>query len=82
MSYVNYLNLNRCYKKKLFCTVCILSLALTLHQVMLVFGLHQVVLRRRRGQVLDHGEAEDEEKNVPGLHRASVRLLMADDTSR
>ena len=46
---------------------------------MLVFGLHQVVLRRRRGQVLDHGEAEDEEKNVPGLHRASVRLFLADD---
>ena len=51
---------------------------------MLVFGLHQVVLRRRQGQVQDHGEAEDEdkEKNVPGLHRVSVRLLMADDTSR
>ena len=48
---------------------------------MLVFGLHQVVLRRRQGQVQDHGEAEDEdkEKNVPGLHRVSVRLLMADD---
>ena len=35
--------------------------------------------RRRRGLVLDHGEAEDEEQNVPGLHRPCVRLFMADD---
>ena len=37
------------------------------------------MLRRRRGLVLDHSEAEEEEEDVPGLHVASVWLLMADD---
>ena len=49
-----------------------LSLAFSLDQVMLVFGLNQVVLRRRQGLVLDHGEAEDEEDHLH-LHGASDR---------
>ena len=36
--------------------------------------------RRRRGLVLDHGEAEEEEQNVPaGLHGACVQLFLPDD---
>ena len=36
--------------------------------------------RRRRGLILDHGEAEEEEQNVPaGLHRACVQLFLPDD---
>ena len=36
--------------------------------------------RRRRGLILDHGEAEEEEQNVPaGLHGACVRLFLLDD---
>ena len=49
-----------------------LSLAFSLDQVMLVFGLNQVVLRRRQGLILDHGEAEDEEDHLH-LHGASDR---------
>ena len=49
-----------------------LSLAFSLDQVMLVFGLNQVVLRRRQGLVLDHGKAEDEEDHLH-LHGASDR---------
>ena len=37
------------------------------------------MLRPNQGLVLDHGEAEDEEEDVSGLHGASVRLLLADD---
>ena len=48
-----------------------LSLALRLDQVMLAFALNQVLLRRR-GLVLDHGEAEDEEDHLH-LHGASDR---------
>ena len=36
--------------------------------------------RRRRGLILDHGEAEEEEQNVPaGLHGACVQLFLPDD---
>ena len=56
-----------------------LSLAFSFHQVMLAFTLNQVLLRRRRGLVLDHGEAEDEEDHLH-LHGASDRLFLADDT--
>ena len=36
--------------------------------------------RRRRGLILDHGEAEEEEQNVPaGLHGACVRLFLPDE---
>ena len=55
-----------------FSTFSHLSLVFSLHQVMLVFGLNQVVLRRRQGLVLDHGEAEDEEDHLH-LHGASDR---------
>ena len=56
-----------------------LSLALRLDQIMLAFALNQVLLRRRQGLVLDHGEAEDEEDHLH-LHGASDRLFLADDT--
>ena len=49
-----------------------LSLAFSLHQVMLAFTLNQVLLRRCQGLVLDHGEAEDEEDHLY-LHGASDR---------
>ena len=52
-----------------------LSLAFSFHQVMLAFTLNQVVLIRRQGLVLDHGEAEDEEEDAPDLHSVSVRLF-------
>ena len=42
----------------------------------IVFGLNQIMLRRHRGLVLDHGKAEDEEEDVPGHHGASVQLFM------
>ena len=36
--------------------------------------------RRRRGLILYHGEAEEEEQNVPaGLHGASVQLFLPDE---
>ena len=36
--------------------------------------------RRRRGLILDHGEAEEEEQNVPaGLHGACVQLFLPDE---
>ena len=44
-----------------------------------VLGLNQIMLRHHQGLVLNHREAEDEEENVPGLHGASVCLLLADD---
>ena len=34
------------------------------------------MLRRHQGLVLDHGKAEDEEEDVPGLHGASVQLFL------
>ena len=42
---------------------------------MIIFGLNQIMLRRHQGLVLDHAEAEEEEK---GLHSASDRMLLAD----
>ena len=32
------------------------------------------MLRPHQGLVLDHDEAEDDDENVPGLHRESVWL--------
>ena len=66
-------------RRNFFSTFSLFSLAFSLDQVLLAFALNLVVLRRRRGLVLDHGEAKEEEEDVPGLHVASVWLLMADD---
>merc|ERR1712083_50872 len=41
----------------------------------LVFCLHQEMLRRHQGLVLDHCK-NDEEENAPGLHGSSDRLLL------
>ena len=64
-----------------FSTFSLFSPAFSLDQVLLAFALNQVMLIRRQGLVLDHGEAEDEEEDAPDLHSVSVRLLMEDDMS-
>ena len=61
-----------------FSTFSLFSPAFSLDQVLLAFALNQVMLWRRRGLVLDHGEAEDKEENVSVLHGASVRMFLAD----
>ena len=56
----------------IFSTFSLFSPAFSLDQVLLAFALNQVVLLRCQGLVLDHGEAEEEEKDAPGLHSVSI----------